>query len=516
MSSKSPSPLPTLTILEIPRSYFENSIRKNAAADEARLERFNQLLGTLMYANLSFAYRVEIAEHIEQICYLIRGGPAGIETLKSSFSSQFPDFRTATEICSRADHDYRNLSAALIRGVPKQTFGALNGLVRSMVQSGLSAVYQVWANAEQPAWFSRYLAGKRYSSAVAKAQRHESAESWSRGSRTITKVNAAARTASEHHAAAYRRMCSNRLLNCRVLLAFWGNEQSETGLRNGLSILLGAASQEDRHERMRYKILGGQVAVRMLEAALRLDPTITGTLMLPSEAVPLFEIPTMDIGLKQSNPAAFTTWTPVRECQHDGQQGVIPFVEGRVALGRALRDGCLTRQITYLTLEDLRRHTAILGMTGSGKTTTKNRIVIDAWANGIPSLMIEPAKTDARILMGAIPELRIFTVGLEHITPLRLNPFYVEEGIRVQLHMDLLHSCFMSAWPMYGILANHLRRVLFLTYASNGWDVLKDTRGELVTPEDFLRQAEAYSHRLPYGTQMNQDFRGAILTRAEE
>ena len=286
MSSNSPSPLPTLTILEIPRSYFENSIGKNAAADEARLERFNQLLGTLMYANLSFSYRVEIAEHIEQMYYLIRDSPAGIESLKSSFSSQFPDFRTTTGIRSRTDHDYRHLSAALIRGVPKQTFGALNGLVKSMVQSGLSAVYQVWANVEQPAWFSRYMAGKRYSSAIAKAQRHESAGSWSMGSSTITKVNAAARTASEHHAAAYRRMSSHRLLNCRLLLAFWGNEQSETGLRNGLSILLGAMSQEDRHERMRYKILGGQAAVRILEAALRLDPRISGTLMLPSEACP--------------------------------------------------------------------------------------------------------------------------------------------------------------------------------------------------------------------------------------
>jgi DNA helicase HerA-like ATPase len=170
----------------------------------------------------------------------------------------------------------------------------------------------------------------------------------------------------------------------------------------------------------------------------------------------------------------------------------------------------------YLNLEDLRKHTAILGMTGSGKTTTKNRIVIDAWKNGISSLLIEPAKTDARTLMGAIPELRVFTVGLEQVTPLRLNPFFVEEGIRVQLHMDLLHSCFMSAWPMYGILANHLRRVLLLTYTSNGWDILKDSRGELVTPEDFLRQAEVYSRRLRYGDQLKQDFRGAILTRAEE
>ena len=193
MSSNSPSSLPALTILEIPRSYSENSIRNNAGTDEARLERFNQLLRALMHANLSFAYRIEIAEHVEQICYLVRDGPARIETLKSSFSSQFPDFRTTTQICSRADHDYRYLSAALIRGVPEQTFGALNSLVRSMVQSGLSAVYQVWANVEQPAWFSRYLAGKRYSSAVAKAQRHESAGSWSRGSHTITKVNACRR-----------------------------------------------------------------------------------------------------------------------------------------------------------------------------------------------------------------------------------------------------------------------------------------------------------------------------------
>ena len=468
-----------------------------------------------MHSDMAFAFQILVGEHSQHMCYMTGNDSPGIETLQASFSSQFSDFKTATTMSHQVGCDHRCSYAALVYGVPKQIGATLNGLTRFMVRCGLSAMYEVWATAKQPTWLDRYLAGKRYSSEFAKAQRQESAVLGSRGSRTITRMNADARTASERNAAVYRRMSSDCLLDCRILLAFWGKEHGEICLRNGLSILLGAMSQEDRHERMKYKILQDHAKARVLEAAVRLDSRITGAMMLPSEAFPFFEMPTVDIGLKQSSPAAFTIWPPIRE-HEDNQRNAIPFVKARIALGRALRDGCLTQQVTYLSLEDLRKHTAILGMTGSGKTTTKNRIVIDAWKNGAPSFLIEPAKTDARALMGAIPDLRVFTVGLEHVAPIRLNPFFVEDEVRVQLHIDLLHSCFMSAWPMYGILANHLRRVLLMTYARNGWDVLNDLRGKLVTPEDFLRQAESYSRKLRYGSQLKQDFRGAILTRAEE
>jgi len=504
-----------LAITETPRSHSERRPQRDATAMDPQSQALCQFLSALMHSGLSFAYRISSLHDAPRVSYLTKTPASTVETLRAAFACHFPEFRTSCDIHHHTRYASENIHLALVRGLPRQTPGSLNGLVRFMLDSGSPSIYQVWTTSEHPSWADRYLAGKRYSSGLSRVQRHDSARSWIGGNQTVVKVDAVAQAATERLAAAYRRMNSDRVLDCRILLGFWDGEQCEVDLRDSLSVLLGAISREDRHERMRYTLLSGQAAERTLNAALRLDMRIRGTKMLPMEAVPLFEIPTVDFGVRQGSPASFTTWSPTSETGtlHENS---IPFVRGMIALGRVLRDGGPTAQVRYLDLESLRKHTTIIGATGSGKTTTKNRIVIDAWRNGIPSLLIEPAKTDARALMAAIPELRVFTVGREQVAPFRQNPFDVEEGVPVQLHIDNLHMCFNSSWPVYGILSNHLRRVLLLSYRSNGWDELRDVRGELITPEDFLAQAQEYGSRLPYANELRQNFTGAIMTRAEE
>jgi len=187
-------------------------------------------------------------------------------------------------------------------------------------------------------------------------------------------------------------------------------------------------------------------------------------------------------------------------------------------LGSTYRSGTIDpNAVKTLCLEDLKHHVFIAGKTGTGKSTTKIRIVIDAWSNGISSLVLEPAKIDARALMGAIPELRLFTLGQERVAPFRMNPFWVEEGVSPSLHMGHLYSCFVAAWPVYGMLANHMRRVLKDTYESNGWDFIDGIRGTPLTLDSFLNESEIYcAHHLGYGTELRQDFRGAIIARAED
>ncbi|MHA1909958.1 MAG: ATP-binding protein, partial [Candidatus Thorarchaeota archaeon] len=120
------------------------------------------------------------------------------------------------------------------------------------------------------------------------------------------------------------------------------------------------------------------------------------------------------------------------------------------------------------------------------------------------------------ILIGAIDEARVFTVGLEQVAPFRLNPLHVEEGVHVSVHIDLLVASFLAAWPVHGVLANYLRRVITKTYTSHGWDVVNNVRGAEITVEHLWHEGERFAKSLRYGGEMQMDFNGAILGRIED
>ncbi|MHA2023529.1 MAG: ATP-binding protein, partial [Candidatus Thorarchaeota archaeon] len=96
------------------------------------------------------------------------------------------------------------------------------------------------------------------------------------------------------------------------------------------------------------------------------------------------------------------------------------------------------------------------------------------------------------------------------------NPFHVTEGVHIDTHIGLLVSCFMAAWPVYGILASHLRRVIVQTYAYNGWDTVRNIRGRKITLDAFWQEAKRYVATLKYGSELRKDFTGAILARIED
>ncbi|MFQ5884108.1 MAG: ATP-binding protein [Thermoplasmata archaeon] len=284
-----------------------------------------------------------------------------------------------------------------------------------------------------------------------------------------------------------------------------------------MAVLMASLSSTNRHEQLNVKYVYGEKAIKALERALNLEYRGKTTQLLPSEAAPLFHISSIEMAIEPTSPASFSTSRMGRRTPSE-QSDEISFYPGEIILGSTYRSGTLdSDRIKKLALEDLKHHVFIGGKTGTGKSTTKNRIIIDAWKNGVPSLILEPAKADARGLMGAISDLYLFTMGQEKVAPLRINPFWVEEGVSPQLHMGHLYSCFMAAWPVYGMLANHMRRVLKDIYENNGWDFIDEKRGARITLDLFLTEAEVYcTNRLGYGSELSQDFTGAIIARAED
>lgn len=139
---------------------------------------------------------------------------------------------------------------------------------------------------------------------------------------------------------------------------------------------------------------------------------------------------------------------------------------GHILLGRLHQGGLATVPAT-----DFTKHVLITGFTGSGKTKTVLHLVHQFWHPEAfepketrmrkPFLILESAKHEYRGLLkvagfNTTDNLRIYTLGNELCSPFRLNPFQVIAGVRLELHISRLHTCFTAALPPISPLKNPL------------------------------------------------------------
>ena len=137
----------------------------------------------------------------------------------------------------------------------------------------------------------------------------------------------------------------------------------------------------------------------------------------------------------------------------------------------------------HVELTQFTQHALIAGTIGSGKTNTSVLMLYKLWSeHRVPFLVIEPVNAehdDYRSLGRHFPipdELRIFTLGDERTSPLRLNPFTVPDGVILNAHIAGLMACFLAALPMGdGPLPSLFREAIRNIYFARGWD--PDERG---------------------------------------
>jgi len=103
-----------------------------------------------------------------------------------------------------------------------------------------------------------------------------------------------------------------------------------------------------------------------------------------------------------------------------------------------------------LSREDLTKHMLVTGTPGSGKTTFLVGFLERMWNNGegIPFLVIEPAKNEYRALIEKIPDLQIFTPGKTNISPFVFNPFLPPKNVRLETFKSALLTAFSAAVSM--------------------------------------------------------------------
>lgn len=114
---------------------------------------------------------------------------------------------------------------------------------------------------------------------------------------------------------------------------------------------------------------------------------------------------------------------------------------------------------------DLNKHTFVCGITGSGKTTTVKKILIEAKK---PFLVIESAKKEYRNL--AI-DSTVYTLGKPELNCPQINPFYIIPGVSPQTHIDYLKDLFNASFSFYGPMPYILEKCLHSIYKNKGWDL---------------------------------------------
>jgi hypothetical protein len=200
-----------------------------------------------------------------------------------------------------------------------------------------------------------------------------------------------------------------------------------------------------------------------------------------------------------------------------------PTTDQSVAIGEILTNRRPTGSSYAVSLDQLTRHAFVAGLTGSGKTNTLMHLLGQAAAAGLPFLVIEPAKTEYRELLGREEfgsRVRVFTIGREHVSPLRLNPFDVPPGVDVATHLDLLKAVFMGSFALWIPLPQILEQCLVDLYTERGWDFAagptnpdgSDAR-PVPTLGDLVEAVERTVPALGYKAESTQEITAALTTR---
>lgn len=220
-----------------------------------------------------------------------------------------------------------------------------------------------------------------------------------------------------------------------------------------------------------------------------------------------------------------------------------PVPEPAIALGSILWRGETTGNRYSISLNDLTRHAAVLGVTGSGKTTTVLSMLyhLKNARTSIPFMVIEPAKTEYRALLGdiinntargPIPDIEIYSLGSDNIAPFRFNPFEFDlpdqlGAVPLLSHIDYLKAVFNAAFILYAPMPYVLETALHEIYEDKGWNLATETNVRLNTDDwklrdqfpifptltDLYNKVELVTQSLGYESRIEQDVIAGLKAR---
>ncbi|HRT84507.1 MAG TPA: ATP-binding protein [Bacteroidales bacterium] len=192
-----------------------------------------------------------------------------------------------------------------------------------------------------------------------------------------------------------------------------------------------------------------------------------------------------------------------------------------------------------LSKKDLNKHLFVCGLTGSGKTTTVKYILKNLAQDNIPFLVLESAKRDYRQLLAdeSFKNMNVFTIGDATVSPIRFNPFYVQNGVHPLVHIDYLKAIFNASFALYGPMPHIIEKCLHRIYVKKGWNLTTGVHSHFIksngevdetkynkpehfyfypTLTDLKLEVESYiNHEMDYKGELRDNIKTAILARIE-
>ncbi len=202
-------------------------------------------------------------------------------------------------------------------------------------------------------------------------------------------------------------------------------------------------------------------------------------------------------------------------------------------LGHIQQNGRDIQDTFNISVDALAKHAVVVGVTGSGKTTTVMSLLDRVAEAGKSFLVIEPAKAEYRSLrtaLASMADLHIYTLGNEMVAPFRLNPFEFETSDEpgsgsLLSHIDFLKAVFNAAFALYPPMPHVLEEALHEVYEDKGWDVASSTNRRVPdwskrhlypifpTLTDLYYKVEIVTTRLRYHHELDSNVKAALKAR---
>lgn len=197
--------------------------------------------------------------------------------------------------------------------------------------------------------------------------------------------------------------------------------------------------------------------------------------------------------------------------------------ENQINLGKLIQSGNELDIDVYLDKENLNKHTFITGVTGSGKTTTCQKILIDS---NLPFMVIEPAKTEYRILTTNYDDVLIFTLGKDNLAPFRINPFEFFEHENISSRVDMIKACIEASFDMEAAIPQIIESAIYECYEDYGWNISSNKNYKFKDPfadgvyafptlSDLIVKIEKVVNIQGFDDRLKNDYIGSIKARLQ-